>query len=102
MAEPSVAEETYEGWAIVELMGRRQVAGRIQAVELAGARLLRIDVPGEGDETAVTQLYGGAAIYCVTPCDEATARTALRNRYSLPPAARLALPAPGDDGEDPF
>ena len=52
------------GWAIVELMGHRQTAGRITEVELGGAKMLRVDTPRpDGAEVVVSQFYaaGGAA-----------------------------------------
>ena len=65
----------YEGWAIVELMGHRTFGGRISEVEMYGGKLLRLDVYDvEGDEPAMTQYYGSAAIYCITPATEETAR----------------------------
>lgn len=101
-------QPAYEGWAIVELMGHRQTAGQVHEVTMAGSAMLRIDTPGSNGETVATQIYGGSAIYCVTPCDEATARKALEDAYSLPPPVRLALrqeeqatlPAPDDTGDD--
>lgn len=82
------------GWAIVELMGRRVIAGRVSEQVIAGAALLRVDIPGNGDDVVATQFYGGSSIYCLTPCDEATARKQLRDRWDLPPVVRLALPEP--------
>jgi hypothetical protein len=63
-----------DGWAIVELMGHRERAGRVSEVEIAGARLLQIDIPTDNPEVFVTELYGGAAIFCLTPCAEQIAR----------------------------
>lgn len=37
--------KVFEGWAIVELMGHRRLGGYVHEVELAGAAMLRIDVP---------------------------------------------------------
>lgn len=107
MTETNTNAEKFEGWAIVELMGHRQTAGKVMSVSVAGVEMLRVDVPGENSAMVATQYYGGAAIYCLTPCDEATARRALKEAYSLPPPVRLAidasrraLPAPDDDDED--
>ncbi len=59
-----------------------------------GAKMLRVDTPRpDGAEVVVSQFYAAAALYCVTPCEEAVARKVLAtDRYSLPPAVRLALP----------
>lgn len=106
------AESAYQGWAIVELMGHRQTAGKVAEVVLAGATMLRVDSPGPDGEMIATQFYGGAAIYCMTPCEEATAKRLLADRpHNLPPAVRLVLPEPTvgriehrdeDDYEDVF
>lgn len=65
MADP------FKEWAVLELFGHRKFAGLVTEVELAGERFIRIDVPSE---PPVTQVYGGKAIYCITPTDEATCR----------------------------
>jgi hypothetical protein len=36
---------TIDGWAVLELMGHRRIAGRITEVTIGGAGFLRIDVP---------------------------------------------------------
>jgi hypothetical protein len=91
MTDTEATKPAYEGWAIVELMGRRVTAGEVRQVVLAGSAMLRIDTPGANGEKIATQLYGGTAIYCVTPCDEATARKALEETYALSEPIRLAL-----------
>lgn len=95
MTETTEHTPEYQGWALLEIMGHRQTAGKVTEVRLGGATMIRVDVPRpDSDEIAVTQYYGGGSIYCMTPCDEATARRALQNRYSLPDAVQLALPPP--------
>lgn len=98
--------DAYEGWAIVELMGHRVIAGRVSEVSQYGAAQLRVDVPGKDGAAAITQFYGGSAIYALTPCDEAAARRVLARRYDLPEPVRLALPAveaeAPDDDDDTF
>ncbi|MGO1079929.1 hypothetical protein [Inquilinus sp. CA228] len=94
------AQPAVSGWAIVELMGRRIVAGRVSEQVVAGAALLRVDIPGPGDDCVATQFYGGASIYCLTPCDEAVARKQLRDRWELPPVVRLVLPEPKPEAVD--
>lgn len=63
--------EAFNGWAFLELMGHKKVAGHVQEVSLAGSRVLRVDIPSE---PPLTQFYGGASIYCMTPCSEDIAR----------------------------
>lgn len=98
-------EEAYTGWAILELMGHRRLAGRVCEADQYGARMVRIDVPHPTDPAGSdsTQFYGGGSIYCLTPCDEATARRfATRNQpapvqlWELPPAR-----TPTDAGNEP-
>ena len=63
-----MSDTEYEGWAVVELMGHRQRPGYVQEVEVAATKMLRIDIPSEPDD--VTEIYGGAAIYCIRPTSE--------------------------------
>lgn len=75
------AKQSYEGWAIVELMGHRRIAGRVSQAEQYGTAMLRIDVPSEKPEEFQTQFYGGPSIYCLTPTTEEVARAiAVRSR----------------------
>lgn len=81
---------TYEGWAIVELMGHRTFGGMVSEVEMYGGRLLRLDVfDDEGEEPAMTQYYGSSAIYCITPADESMARQV--GRRSMPGKPQPAM-----------
>lgn len=87
-------QDTFEGWAILELMGHRRLGGYVRQVEMFGAAMCRIDVPGpDGDQIAATQFYSGSSIYCLTPATEPMARAAaLRNQPE--PIQRWELPAP--------
>lgn len=96
--QTGTAADAYEGWAIVELMGHRVIAGKVSEASQYGASQLRVDVPGPDGTTVVTQFYGGSAIYALTPCDEAAARRVLERRYDLPEPVRLALPEPKPSG----
>jgi hypothetical protein len=72
----AIEAQAYEGWAILELMGHRRLGGYIRQVEMYGAALCRIDIPGDegtGGAPLATQFYSASAIYCVTPTDRATA-----------------------------
>lgn len=79
-------------WAVVELMGHQQIAGHVTEEEIAGSKLLRVDVPelerGEVVQPAHTKYFGASAIYALHPCTEALARQAAasieRHRSPLP------------------
>lgn len=69
----STATETFEQWAIVELMGHVRVAGRVTEEEHFGAKLGRIDIPTH-DDGFTTQFFGGSSVYRLTPTTEEIAR----------------------------
>lgn len=93
-------------WALLELMGHRQVPGFVDEVEIAGAKFLRIRVPRVEAVTGrlhlepprLEQYYSPHAVYAMTPTTEkAIADIVLRDgRYLLP-----ALPPPGSPDPDP-
>jgi len=78
----------YETWAIVELLGHKVIAGLVTEQQIAGAALVRVDVPATPADVkwqreypatdAYTKLVGVSSIYALTPCDEATARASAR------------------------
>lgn len=70
-------ETTEVQWAIMELMGHQQIAGRYQ--EAAGG-MHRIDVPDDATPNGFrfTRLYSPAAIYSITFTDEQSARLAAK------------------------
>lgn len=65
--------QDFATWAIVELMGRQKIAGKVSEKVVAGQPLLRIDVPAVGDEAAFTRFYSGRALYAITPVAESIA-----------------------------
>lgn len=98
------ADEGWE-WCFLEIMGHRSHGGRSREEERFGAKMIRIDVPNQGNPAAngwTTHYYGGASIFSYSLTDEATVMK--RNKPYEPPS-RLSLPAPDhddiDDGE-PF
>lgn len=97
----------FEGWCLLELFGHRKLAGHLSEVEIAGAGMLRLDIPNMGLGTYATQYYNPSAVYGVTPTTEETARRlgAVRfdppvERWELPSAARE--PAVDHAREEPF
>jgi hypothetical protein len=98
-----VSDETrpYEGWAIVELMGHRRLAGRVSQAEQYGVAMLRLDVPATDDAQAATQFYGGSSIYCVTPVSEEVARR-VAECNSPAPVHTWELPRPSQSTGEVF
>jgi hypothetical protein len=94
------AATTDEGWewCFLEIMGHRSHWGRSREVEQFGAKMIRIDVPIEGDPAKgwTTHYYGGASIFSFSLVDEAMVMK--RNKPYAPPS-RLSLPAPEEDSE---
>lgn len=90
-----MSDTAFSGWAILELMGHRRLAGMLSEVEVGGGKFVRIDVPGAGQEWAATQFYSPAAVYCITPTSEATAREVARSCIPAP-VQRWELPAPAE------
>lgn len=78
---------TFEGWAVLELLGHRVRYGRVSEVTLFGEAMCRIEIPS--DPPAV-EFYSGKALYGIRPAAEASIRA-----YHAP---RRALAA-GDDDE---
>ena len=85
--------EPWEGWAIVELMGHRRLAGLVSRVEVAGVGMIHLDVPDCDEGAVATQYYSPSSLYCLTPTTEEIARGfATRNRPA--PVARFELDPP--------
>ena len=102
--------ESFEGWAIVEIMGHRRLAGYCSEAEMYGAKFLRIDCYGNPDSQnpTETQFYGANSVYCLTPTTEDTARrvgTIKRPEpvalWELPRAERPALTSGAGHDDNP-
>jgi hypothetical protein len=95
------------GWAVVELLGHRRLGANVSEVEVAGTKMLRLDIP---TDPPVTQFVGGGAIYAITPTSEEIATGVARynvrppvNRWELPAGSASAGPRDGDeDDDDPY
>jgi len=95
-------DSDFRGWAILELMGHRRLAGLVAVEELAGASFFRIDVPGylhtepsgeQEERGGATQFYSASAVYCLTPTTEEVARQ-LAERARPAPVQRWELSTP--------
>lgn len=76
--------DLFSSWAIVELMGHRRVVGKAEEVEIAGGKLLRVDVPEVDGKQAYSQFYGAGSIYCLSPVTEEVAMQFLTRGRSEP------------------
>lgn len=84
----------FEGWAILELMGHRKLAGYVGGAEIAGAGFLRIDIPST---PPITQFYAPQAVYGLTPVAEDVARRYAVGLAPTPVSRYELLPALADD-----
>lgn len=88
---------TIDTWAIVDLFGHQQIAGKVCEYPIGGESMLRIDVPEAPGRSAFTRFYGVKAIYCLTPVSEDIARVAADRLREMPITIYgLALPARDD------
>lgn len=100
-------QNSFEGWAVVELFGHQREAGYVVTQHFGVAALFRIDVPalperdfelkspqyvkhewcGAGTKVrreaspARSRLVGPGAIYAINPCTEEAAREAIEALY---------------------
>lgn len=104
MSEPK--PKAFEQWCVVEIMGHQSVVGRCSEEQIAGATLLRVDVPDS--ESFTTQYVGGGSIYRLRVVSEEVARKlSASRRDNVPPfawelqqpASRLLSSAPDDSGD---
>lgn len=95
MADP----DSYTGWAIVEFMGHRRLAGLVGVGKVGGTSFIRIDVPGEDGSGGVSQFYAPASLYCLTPTTEEIARAVARSARPQP-VQRWELPSAREDETD--
>lgn len=105
--------ERFEAWALVEIMGHQRVAGRVTEEVIAGANLLRVDIPQAipGEAEFRTEYLGPSSIYRMSITTEAAARQLAGAGEKLPayafglraqaPALPSSVPATGgvDDEE---
>ena len=85
-----MSQHEYEGWAIVEIAGGRECAGR---VVMGADPLVRIDVPVNcafGDHGYITEFWNRSAIFSIRPCAENIARQLLKH-YVSPGAGAVRL-----------
>lgn len=107
---------SYEGWAILSLMGHNERYGWVRETEQFGTKMIQIDMPvgkdDAGQDITVSEFYGGPSIYSLRPCTEEIVRDHFARRWGDPRPARPLDYAPKqitrdsdddpDDDESPF
>lgn len=73
MSEQSIIQSNGEQWAVLELMGHGQTAGRIEKPAEWGG-LIRVDVPQNENGDYATEFYGISSIYRIKFVSEEIAR----------------------------
>jgi len=76
--------QKFDLWCVVELFGHTKIAGRCTEQNIAGANMLRVDVPETDKQPAFTKLFGSGAIYAINPVDEVTCK-AMAERIQTKP-----------------
>lgn len=66
-------QDKFETYAIVELFGFAKIAGKCSEQNIAGANMLRVDVPETDKNPAFTRFLGHASIYAINPVTEEVA-----------------------------
>ena len=107
-ATPADGSPPPEIWALCEIFGHRRHYGKIREVERFGTKMLRVDVPvgppaapllGE-DERFETFMYGGGAIFSLTPMTEEAARKWAEAERPKPYRPLDRLPPPDEDYDE--
>lgn len=86
----TAAADSFDEWAILEILGHRRLAGRVSEVQVAGAGFLRIDIPVD---PPMSQLYSPGSVYAISPVAEEVARR-VAARYAPTPIHRWELDPP--------
>lgn len=79
-----MSDKSFEGFAIVELLGHVRLAGRVTPAPMFGTELLRIDIPDREGAGYTTQFISGSSLYRITPCGEEVARAVARENDVIP------------------
>lgn len=82
----------FEQWAIVELMGHTTIAGYVTEQSIAGAALLRIDVPAVGNQAGFTKFVSAGAIFSISPTTQEIAERAAQRLSARPVDLYLVAP----------
>ena len=77
-------DEKFDTWALLELMGRQRIAGKVTEHVIAGTGFLRCDVPETKSNPAFTRFIAPSSIYAINPITEDVAVTYAENLNAKP------------------
>lgn len=69
--------EEFNEWCIVEIMGHQRFAGLVSNQMIGSNSFVRIDVPPMGGNEGYTKMFGGDAIFSITPVSQSVAYRAI-------------------------
>jgi hypothetical protein len=81
-----------ELWAIVEVMGHSQYAGRVSEYAELGVPLVRVEIPATKRAPAFEKLLGQASIFRITPVSKEVAEQAAES-FCVRPLELISLPS---------
>lgn len=87
---------TFEGWAVVELLGHRVRYGRVTEVTMFGEAMLRVEMP---TDPPTEEFYSGKALYGIRPASEGAIRAYHAPRRALTAGEREGEVVVDDDDE---
>lgn len=76
--------EQFDQWAVVELMGRQRIAGKVTERVIAGSGFLQVDVPETKHNPKFTRFIAPGSLYAINPVDEQSARLYAENLQVKP------------------
>lgn len=77
-------DEKFEMYALVELMGRQRIAGKVSERVIAGAGMLQVDVPETKHNPKFTRFISPNGVYAINPIDEKTCQVYAENLHVKP------------------
>ncbi len=80
----SETHESFDQWAIVDVMGHQRYVGRVTEQVIAGQGFVRVDVPKTDSTEPWTKIIGTSSIYSITPVSEDIARSMANKRRDEP------------------
>jgi hypothetical protein len=79
METNSGVNQQFDQFALVELMGRQRIAGRVTETVIAGTGFLEVHVPETTHSPKFTRFISPSALYAINPIDEATCQVYAEN-----------------------